>query len=170
MMSDSHEIIAALHRSHEKEKAALKKELDGKLIDAVHSRNEWKALAEKLEEERADACPCKHTTPCQPNCTCVNPFMSHGCRRCCRYGSKMQQEAKAKWLVEKEKLAEAIEAGVSPDYVRGLQDALRQAKSQRLDKETALANGEYRTGQYRGADDCCIMIQRLIDEAVKNDL
>jgi hypothetical protein len=28
----------------------------------------------------------------------VNPAMSHGCRRCCKYGSKEQQQAKAKWL------------------------------------------------------------------------
>lgn len=109
------------------------------------------------QEERKGGCPCEHTTPCHPDCTCINHFMSRGCERCCRYGSSEQQKAMAEYLVAEESLA----------YIRGLEAALEAAESQCLDKETALANGEYRTGQYRGADDCCIMIQRLIDEAVK---
>jgi len=50
--------------------------------------------------EKSKACPCFHVTPCQPNCTCVNPFMSHGCHRCCTYGSEEQQKAKAEYLVK----------------------------------------------------------------------
>jgi len=44
------------------------------------------------------ACPCLHTTPCQPDCTCVTPWMSHGCMRCCSYGSPEQQKAMAEHL------------------------------------------------------------------------
>ena len=55
------------------------------------------------------ACPCLYTTPCQPNCTCVHPYMSYGCRRCCQYGSLEQKKAKAKHLaalIDKPKLNE----------------------------------------------------------------
>lgn len=47
------------------------------------------------------ACPCLHTTPCDPTCTCVNPYSSKGCRRCCSYGSPEQQKAMAEYLVSK---------------------------------------------------------------------
>jgi hypothetical protein len=43
-------------------------------------------------------CPCKLTTPCQENCSCVKPWMSHGCRRCVSHGSKEQLVAKAEYL------------------------------------------------------------------------
>lgn len=46
------------------------------------------------------ACPCLHTTPCHPDCTCVNIFMSRGCDRCCSYGSPEQQREKAEHLVK----------------------------------------------------------------------
>jgi 8-oxo-dGTP diphosphatase len=48
------------------------------------------------EEHRA--CPCIHTTPCRPDCTCVQPFSSFGCRRCASYGSPEQQRAKSESL------------------------------------------------------------------------
>ena len=38
-----------------------------------------------------ESCPCKHIEPCCPECTCVNPYSSRGCMRCCTYGSKEQQ-------------------------------------------------------------------------------
>jgi len=44
------------------------------------------------------ACPCLHTVPCNPQCTCVTPVMSFGCLRCCSYGSPDQQQAMAKHL------------------------------------------------------------------------
>lgn len=44
------------------------------------------------------ACPCLHATPCDPHCTCVKPFSSRGCGRCCSYGSPEQQRAKAEHL------------------------------------------------------------------------
>ena len=46
----------------------------------------------------ARGCPCLYTTPCQPNCTCVMPFSSRGCERCCSYGSLEQRQAKAQAL------------------------------------------------------------------------
>lgn len=48
--------------------------------------------------EEAKACPCLHTTPCNKDCTCVKPYMSRGCRRCCTYGSPEQQKAMAEHL------------------------------------------------------------------------
>lgn len=44
------------------------------------------------------ACPCLHTSPCHPDCTCVDPFSSRGCARCCSYGSIEQQAVKADFL------------------------------------------------------------------------
>ena len=51
------------------------------------------------------ACPCLHATPCDPRCTCVVPASSTGCRRCCSYGSREHQRARA------ETLAALIDAG-----------------------------------------------------------
>lgn len=45
------------------------------------------------------ACPCLHTTPCDPRCTCVDLASSRGCSRCCTYGSPEQQRAAAERLV-----------------------------------------------------------------------
>lgn len=47
-------------------------------------------------------CPCTIADkPCIPNCTCVRPHMSHGCRCCCSYGSEKQRKAMANYLVER---------------------------------------------------------------------
>lgn len=46
------------------------------------------------------ACPCVHTEPCSPRCTCVMPYSSRGCRRCCSYGSKEQRVAVAERLAK----------------------------------------------------------------------
>lgn len=43
------------------------------------------------------ACPCLFTTPCD-GCTCVQPFSSSGCRRCCSYGSLEQRQSMAEYL------------------------------------------------------------------------
>jgi hypothetical protein len=45
-----------------------------------------------------NGCPCLHTTPCHPRCTCVQPYSSHGCARCCRYGSAEQRRERAEAL------------------------------------------------------------------------
>ena len=49
-------------------------------------------------KQEAKACPCLHTTPCDPQCTCAHPHMSAGCLRCCSYGSPEQQLASAKFI------------------------------------------------------------------------
>lgn len=60
--------------------------------------------ARKAEEAQASlqdphgGCPCLHTTPCDPQCTCVHPYMSAGCRRCASYGSPEQQKAAAEHI------------------------------------------------------------------------
>ncbi len=46
------------------------------------------------------SCPCLHTTPCHPKCTCVMGHSSRGCRRCCSYGSKEQQTVRAAYLAK----------------------------------------------------------------------
>lgn len=56
-------------------------------------------LAAKAHKSEHKACPCLHTTPCHPRCTCVMPHSSRGCRRCCSYGSPEQQKAMAEHLV-----------------------------------------------------------------------
>ncbi len=63
--------------------------------------NAFPAMVEELERLRrtdGSGCPCKHTTPCNPRCTCVMPGSSSGCARCCSYGSKEQQRAMAERL------------------------------------------------------------------------
>ena len=44
------------------------------------------------------SCPCSYITPCDPQCTCVAPASSHGCSRCCSYGSLEQRTAAANRL------------------------------------------------------------------------
>jgi hypothetical protein len=53
-------------------------------------------------------CPCEFGNPCSLTCTCAHPVLSGGCRRCCKYGSKEQQENMAKILIEKEKIKAPI--------------------------------------------------------------
>lgn len=59
-----------------------------------------KKIAASLPDEKLpeSGCPCLHTEPCCTSCTCRNPYSSVGCRRCCRYGSKEQQAAKARHI------------------------------------------------------------------------
>ena len=46
-------------------------------------------------------CPCKVIGPCGHGCTCVNPHMSGGCRRCASYGSKEQRGAACRRIAAK---------------------------------------------------------------------
>lgn len=87
----------------------------------------YDVLLDTLAAERAArlvaehrGCPCLHTAPCDPRCTCVNPASSRGCRRCCSYGSPQQQAARAEHLV-------AAEAELATLRQRGerLEQALR---------------------------------------------
>lgn len=72
---------------------------------SIHSnRGGFKKVAKLISEVtelRNDnrACPCLYLeTPCQPNCTCVNKYMSNGCFNCCTYGSLEQRKAMAETL------------------------------------------------------------------------
>lgn len=49
------------------------------------------SLVHVQAKTRKGGCPCEHVEPCHPHCTCARSFMSHGCQRCCRYGSPEQQ-------------------------------------------------------------------------------
>lgn len=69
--------------------------------DAVAAEKRAEQAEARLREAE-QACPCRHTTPCHPRCTCANPASSAGCRRCCKYGSPEQQRAMAEHLVDKE--------------------------------------------------------------------
>ena len=62
-------------------------------------------IPEMLVEGRTkcpSGCPCLYLDkPCKPDCTCINPFSSAGCRYCCMYGSLEQRRGAAKILKEK---------------------------------------------------------------------
>lgn len=83
----------------------------------IRSREEteWKGRARKLAHifddllsaiEKAQGkqvlqrsgCPCLYTEPCDPQCSCVNPNMSHDCSRCATHGSSEQRQKNAERL------------------------------------------------------------------------
>ena len=76
---------------------------------------------------QASGCPCHWTTPCTPRCTCVNPFSSHGCTRCCRYGSDEQRRGMAENIVRKEQQPPAHEQG--GEELRAALDAMESCGS-----------------------------------------
>ena len=43
-------------------------------------------------------CACTLTEPCSYACTCANPVMSGGCRRCATYGNASHRRAMARWI------------------------------------------------------------------------
>jgi hypothetical protein len=65
------------------------------------------AAAEKRAERKR--CPCEFGNPCDSRCTCANPVMSGGCRRCCTYGSPEQQQHAANIIIESESRAARYE-------------------------------------------------------------
>ena len=70
------------------------------------------------------ACPCLHTTPCHPRCTCVMPQSSVGCRRCCSYGSPEQQRQMAEYLADRPPAGVAVSepAADVADLLRRLEE------------------------------------------------
>lgn len=54
----------------------------------------------RTASEQLDGCPCLVIGPCNHACTCVDPYMSGGCRRCAKYGSAEQRERAAKRIAE----------------------------------------------------------------------
>jgi hypothetical protein len=55
---------------------------------------------EELKRSNNRTCPCNWVEPCSRNCTCANPHLSGGCRRCCRYGSPTQRKNAAERLAK----------------------------------------------------------------------
>lgn len=53
-----------------------------------------------MNDPEVKACPCFHTTPCHPRCTCIEPTSSVGCLCCCTHGSPEQQRAHAEFIQE----------------------------------------------------------------------
>jgi len=72
---------------------ALIESLERRLAQATRD-----ALA--LEEQSRSGCPCLYTTPCHKQCSCVRPWMSGGCARCCRYGNEDYQKAQAERIAK----------------------------------------------------------------------
>ena len=56
-----------------------------------------------MSNKEKGSCPCEWTTPCDPDCSCINPVMSRGCDRCCRYGSDLQRKYAAEYIVKQRK-------------------------------------------------------------------
>lgn len=59
--------------------------------------NPLKAENQRLAELQK-SCPCQWTAPCEADCTCAQPGSSHGCARCCRWGSDKQRRGMAEHL------------------------------------------------------------------------
>ena len=86
------------------------------------------------------ACPCLHTTPCHPRCTCMMSLSSSGCWRCCSYGSREQQRAMAELLasrIDRPAPQPAPSADVV-DLLRRLDDAIKVVEYVPLDHEPPL--------------------------------
>jgi hypothetical protein len=96
----------------ESERNTARAEIESLQQDAEAERDD---LCKRLQEAQR-GCPCKHVTPCHERCTCVTPFSSSGCRRCCKYGSVEQQRSAAERIAaavdEAEKMRAARESGI----------------------------------------------------------
>lgn len=88
----------------------------GRCLDAIAD-----AIARAAQGAPHKACPCLHTTPCDPRCTCVVSVSSRGCTRCCSYGNAEQQKAMAEHLA-----AQGAPPPVEEDNVRAQYEALRR--------------------------------------------
>lgn len=86
-------------------------------VDAQHSQAARSgAAAAPGEIEWPRTCPCLYPIePCDPDCTCRNPFSSRGCARCCSYGSLEQRTRNAQRLADAERLLRATDASVGQD-------------------------------------------------------
>lgn len=59
----------------------------------------YPSLEEAFEMERYDGCPCLLAGACyEGGCSCTQPFLSCGCRRCAKYGSFEQRTNMSKHL------------------------------------------------------------------------
>lgn len=71
------------------------------------------------------ACPCTNAEPCHPDCTCVKPFSSRGCSRCCSYGSTEQRVVAAKRLIGIERDRDDARQALKAQQEQSRQDAVR---------------------------------------------
>lgn len=55
---------------------------------------------ERLRELGWSGCPCTLVDPCSGNCSCAQPILSGGCRRCANYGDDLQRTVAAARLAE----------------------------------------------------------------------
>lgn len=53
-----------------------------------------------MEHDNYYTCPCHYIDPCHEDCTCVNPFSSRGCSRCCAVGNLRQRTVAARQLAD----------------------------------------------------------------------
>lgn len=74
------------------------------------------------ERQERKACPCHHVTPCSQECTCVKPWSSRGCERCCSYGNPEQQKVRAVHLTQQP--AQWRDAALLVDQWRARADTL----------------------------------------------
>lgn len=98
-----------------------------------------------MEKEQRKTCACEFGNPCKSTCTCANPFMSGGCQRCCKYGSKEQQEGMANALARNELLLNAAVKALEEISLLGgnLSD---EALTSRTGPNDAVARGIMYTG------------------------
>ena len=71
---------------------------------------------------KVGGCPCLHTVPCSPQCSCATPVMSGGCSRCCNYGSAEQRHEQA------ERLTHNHDAAIKAAEIAALEWAAKTAE------------------------------------------
>ena len=93
-----------MEASYQKRLQALSDAVVEKDAEPSKLKAEIEKLGRILKERRKEwsGCPCVHGAPCDPMCTCVHGGSSHGCRRCCSYGSVDQQKEMASYLIGQE--------------------------------------------------------------------
>ena len=71
------------------------------IVNLLQLTNEGYRESVTVASSVADyACPFEIADEsCHPDCTCVKPFMSHGCLCCARYGSDEQRKKAANQIV-----------------------------------------------------------------------
>ena len=70
-----------------------------KLLAAIERKSGTKTIG------KVGGCPCLHTVPCSPQCSCANQLLSGGCTRCCNYGSAEQRHEQAERLTRNQDVA-----------------------------------------------------------------
>lgn len=118
------DVLRAEIAAHVRDGLRSRDEYEGRLIGCAAAHDSLRAEIDKVRGAKRDGCPCRHTTPCHPGCTCVNPASSVGCGRCCSYGSPEQQKTAAEWIAKGVDPLSASEAteGVLENPVKIMRD------------------------------------------------